>query len=222
MGVRSRSETSAYHDAASALMVLFRKQAASHVWTDWDYSKRYINPQDYEFKIEKSVAFSHFTSTTFLPEGRERSSNSSNESLSLSLSLKKFAINETRGERLDLDVVTVAAQREKEELTVNFYMLCHAEAAKPVFPYTSFKLQRAARFTQREPLCPRPEPGVLLATVTTTRRAETSSGMSVSLGGNLGEASTLSQAATFLASFCVKEEECGEGSPRPGLVLVLS
>lgn len=98
-------------------------------------------------------------------------------------------------------------------------MLCHAEAAKPVFPCTSFKLQRAARFTQREPLCPKPEPGVLLATVTTTRRAETSSGMSVSLRGNLGEASTLSQAATFMASFCVSVEECGEGSPRPGLLL---
>lgn len=95
---------------------------------------------------------------------------------------------------------------------MNFYMLCHAEAAKPVFPYTSFTLQRAARFTQREPLCPRPEPGVLLATVTTTRQAETSSGMPVSLGGNLGEASTPSQAAAFMASFCVMGEECGEGS----------
>lgn len=99
-----------------------------------------------------------------------------------------------------MDVVTVAAvaaRREKKELTVNFYMLCHAEAAKPVFPCTSFKLQRAARFTQREPLCLEPVPGVLLATVTTTRRAETSSGMSVSLRGNLGEAPTLEPGGHF-------------------------
>lgn len=30
---------------------------------------------------------------------------------------KKFAINETRGERFDLDLVPVSAQREKKELT---------------------------------------------------------------------------------------------------------
>ena len=60
-------------------------------------------------------------------------------------------------------------------------MLCHAQAAKPVFPYGPFKLQcaNAARFTQRELLYQRREESAVLATVTTTRQAETSSGMSV-------------------------------------------
>lgn len=99
-------------------------------------------------------------------------------------------------------------RRAEEGLTswpwrTDFYMLCHARAAKPVFPYGPFKLQcvNAARFTQRELLSQRQEQTRGFSNSNYNRRAETSSGMSVHRGTNLREAGR--QAGGFMAIFGV-------------------
>lgn len=102
---------------------------------------------------------------------------------------------------------------------MDFYMLCHAQAAKPVFPYGPFKLQcvfeRSEIHTKGTSL---PEAGINwgFSNSNYNRRAETSSGMSVWISGNLREAFTLTErqcwdgeGGIFMAIFCVNEIEYG-------------